>query len=726
MRRQNAISVRVRMPSRGLVTRLPSESADRFRSTDTQHVSVVAQNVRYEDGVVAAAPGYEQVTLTPSISSPFQRFHQGNLLDDAWLTALDIHTDQLTPLVGMTADKIYWFDRSFSGGFQAGLTQLFSGTAADKGAPWFAEDFFNKILFAQRNNNPQYWVSGDPTTRPLPGLPTNDALWDGVSSFFGHVILWRGDRFKWSDKNDFTNYIPVGTTAASVHLTTAADFVQPAAGSNVTVNTNEDPTGLVVGQFVSIATTAPAYNFYIVEDTFLGGSELTGAVVHSGGGGTGYVVGDILTVAGGTIAADGVASTVQVSSVSGGVITGVTILTAGKYSTPPTTTANAVPGGTGTGATLDLTFTVLPNTVTLQLQDLTGATTPGTTITAGSDIFTLDANEAGETPIAGAGANGPIFQFMQVGDYGFILKERSITSAQYVGLGSGIFYLHTEFTGEGLLSTNAAVNLGDGRIVFLGHRELYQYSGGPTPTPVCQQVTRQLYSELDRSRLDEIILYHNESRKEVWVYYPITGGNKTLIWNYYEDTATFDDVPAGLSGITALAAVDWPSDFPWFALADDSTWANFDPTFTWEDFSTGSRERVTLFGSGDNLARIHGLQYTRDGAAYTSLNESMDYDFGDPDLFKYVDVVVFALQVNQPSDSTKQLFVQVGTKNSLDQDLRWSVPLTVDVKGNSTPPIKVNPGGSGRFIRLRIYSQDADVQWRISSFEIHCRPGGFY
>lgn len=69
-------------------------------------------------------------------------------------------------------------------------------------------------------------------------------------------------------------------------------------------------------------------------------------------GGTGYTVGDVLTIVGG----DGpVATQITVDTVSTGVITAVTITQAGSYVTPPSDPV-AVTGGTGSGATFDMTY----------------------------------------------------------------------------------------------------------------------------------------------------------------------------------------------------------------------------------------------------------------------------------------------------------------------------------------------------------------------------------
>jgi hypothetical protein len=69
-------------------------------------------------------------------------------------------------------------------------------------------------------------------------------------------------------------------------------------------------------------------------------------------GGTGYTVGDTLTVVGGLGQID---TELTVSTISSGVITGVTISNAGQYTTAPSNPVS-VTGGTGSAATFTLTF----------------------------------------------------------------------------------------------------------------------------------------------------------------------------------------------------------------------------------------------------------------------------------------------------------------------------------------------------------------------------------
>lgn len=85
-------------------------------------------------------------------------------------------------------------------------------------------------------------------------------------------------------------------------------------------------------------------------------SSLNNAILNAAG--TGYSVGDILTVVGGTLSNSLPAATIQVTQVGpGGVIQEFVLLTGGFYQAglgPPATGAS-VTGGTGTGATFDTT-----------------------------------------------------------------------------------------------------------------------------------------------------------------------------------------------------------------------------------------------------------------------------------------------------------------------------------------------------------------------------------
>jgi prepilin-type processing-associated H-X9-DG protein len=149
------------------------------------------------------------------------------------------------------------------------------------------------------------------------------------------------------DTNAGMAFISKGTGA--INLAPGSSGVNISNGGTVTAITRT-ATGTSYTSVPSVAISAP---------TTAGGVQAT-ATVSMGvstfavaSGGSGYTVGNTLTVVGGT----GVAVTVTVSSVSAGAVTAVTYASGGSYTVTPTNPA-ATTGGTGTGCTLNITYTI--------------------------------------------------------------------------------------------------------------------------------------------------------------------------------------------------------------------------------------------------------------------------------------------------------------------------------------------------------------------------------
>lgn len=83
MRRSKAVEVEVKQPSRGLITRAPSDFANPRQdqpNTDFLRAATEASNVRFEEGVATNAPGYERIVICPALDSPALLLHQANLI----------------------------------------------------------------------------------------------------------------------------------------------------------------------------------------------------------------------------------------------------------------------------------------------------------------------------------------------------------------------------------------------------------------------------------------------------------------------------------------------------------------------------------------------------------------------------------------------------------------------------------------------------------------------
>jgi hypothetical protein len=148
----------------------------------------------------------------------------------------------------------------------------------------------------------------------------------------------------------------------------------PAAGTftTLTSNTQTNLSSIVNirngGTVTAVTLTSSGNNYTSIPScaisapTTAGGVQAAVTIVMFSGqvgvtvasGGTGYTVGDTLTVIGGTFTTQ---ATYTVATVSGGVVLTVTRTAGAGYSVLPTNPVSTT-GGTGTGATLNLTWTV--------------------------------------------------------------------------------------------------------------------------------------------------------------------------------------------------------------------------------------------------------------------------------------------------------------------------------------------------------------------------------
>lgn len=381
-----------------------------------------------------------------------------------------------------------------------------------------------------------------------------------------------------------------------------------------------------------------------------------------------------------------------------------------------------------------------PNqTVVATLLNLTGSIAPAEVIPAATVVTTLAANDAGELINAGDRINGPILQVVPMGDNAVLFKARSIQLLELGGstpfYGRSLFETHIVVSDEGMLGKYSWCRSTNEIIYFLGNRELYAYSGGLDMRPVATQQTKQMYAELDLANADSIIMQHVEKNNEIWVIYPVVGAStsprRVLVYNYRWDTCSIDDYDADTDGaITAVGTWDYQVSPLWNAQTE--AWNDPTDTGTWYQFTLDSSlTRLPLIAlqpaEGDPTLNVYGQNYDRNGRAIPSLCETQDYDFGDSYAFKYIDTVYLALEVLTPlTPGAFKLLVQVGARDNLDSPLRWSDPWPVEVSGYGSIVRQANIRKSGRFTRIRFSSNQAGVQWRISSFRVLGRMGNSY
>lgn len=277
---------------------------------------------------------------------------------------------------------------------------------------------------------------------------------DGAATTLNPIISIAG-----SDTNVSMVLKPQGTGA--LDIAAGSKGVNISNGGTVTALTRT-ASGSGYTSLPSIAITAP---------TTAGGVQATasplmglaaGPTIVSGG--TGYTVNDVLTISGST----GTAGQLTVNSVSAGVITGVTVSLSGNMSAIPTNPAS-VTGGTGSGATFTLTYSVSSSVGTITNAGSGYVEQPTVTFSGGGGSGAAAyATVGGTSKITGIGAqtdfytpSGPILSVLDGGlaSTGAYLQftNSSATNSinRVIGSGTnlGIYWL-SKGTGSHSFTTN--------------------------------------------------------------------------------------------------------------------------------------------------------------------------------------------------------------------------------------------------------------------------------
>jgi hypothetical protein len=352
----------------------------------------------------------------------------------------------------------------------------------------------------------------------------------------------------------------------------------------------------------------------------------------------------------------------------------------------------------------------------LRNENLSGANQQGETIPQGIPLIPLTANEAGQYRGAGGEDRGPILACFQLGDLLYICRKRGIQTMQYEGRPS-IFVIRDEISDEGLLGKYLWVKIGADEAYFWGHREMYKLSGTQIE-PVAQQVSKQmLREEFDFSRLDEYLMYHNEKDKEIWTIYrpksetdPNKGNLKIMIYNYIEDSCVFDEWDEDINGVTAVGGLN----------LEDGSRATVVGVLN--NQITTANDKFLVYGEIDSQP-VYGFL----GRAIRSEAVTADLDFQDAMAWKYIDTIRLDISIKNPLQGRPfRLWVQLGGRDNLDSNIRWTEGQWVDVSGSGNVVTRVNQRVGGRYITVKFLAEQAGIQWKIASYTLSGRLGGTY
>jgi hypothetical protein len=240
----------------------------------------------------------------------------------------------------------------------------------------------------------------------------------------------------------------LGTTtisAPTVNISTGANGVNISNGGTVTALTRTSSGGgytSIPAIAISAPTTAGGVQAAANANVFV-------QAVSIASGGTGYTVGNTLTLVGGTFTA---AATLTVSTVSAGVITGVTVASGGTAYTAIPTNPVSVTGGTGSGATFNVTAWGVAPTFTITNAGSGYVEQPTVTFSGGGGSGAAAyARVGGNTSIRSLGTS---IDFQTPGGTGFRVSDTGSTGVSFWQALTGSSAILRSNSGNALLQTS--------------------------------------------------------------------------------------------------------------------------------------------------------------------------------------------------------------------------------------------------------------------------------
>lgn len=388
--------------------------------------------------------------------------------------------------------------------------------------------------------------------------------------------------------------------------------------------------------------------------------------------GSGYVVGDVLTLTGG--------ATAEVYEVNGsGGITSVAITGAGSgYTSAP----EGFTGGTGTGATF--TFTVCDMDVNLvEIFIVRGPHILGfNTSTNGREFIFSDADDPDNWITAAdnlAGAlqirelTSDIRAAVPLGSRIAVYGDDQMFLVNYLS-NDLVFGYQPALNGIGAVSKKAVVPVGP-RNFGLSQQGFFVTDGAQFQ--YIDEDIRYWFRDVNSTQLGKCTAYHDES-------------NNLVVWHF----------PTELVSITEGVCYNYKIG-AWTFLRSNKTAGQERAIFSYA--VTGDENgRIYLEGSGDNAA----------GTAMTSFIRSKPMDIGNADRVKELDSIRIGFKGSG-------LQYRVGWSESENGSITWSAYKAMD-EGFDFDNIRT----AGRWLHVEIYSNTLNSDWELMALEFIGRIEG--
>jgi frataxin-like iron-binding protein CyaY len=308
---------------------------------------------------------------------------------------------------------------------------------------------------------------------------------------------------------------------------------------------------------------------------------------------------------------------------------------------------------------------------------------------------------------------GEIIDGAQLRDMFVIYKTHSTYLMRLIG-GQSVMRIDKVQVNSGLLAKNCIVEF-KGRHFIVADGDIVLFDGQNIESIADKRVKDTIFNNIDTDNFNRTYVVRDDRNHEMWVCYPSSGqsySDKAAIWNWEDNTWTFRE----LTNTRHIAAgvTNFATSPTWDSLTT-TTWDSYNTT--WKSFSSNPTVD-TLASAVTSAINIIGDTYDIDGVAMPSRLEKATMDLGDPDQIK----IVKSITPRITASAGTKVYIRVGTQMAPDDDISWGNEQLYTV-GTDREAFFTQ---KGRFISVRMRTQDTGANWKCHGFYIKAAQSGRY
>lgn len=334
--------------------------------------------------------------------------------------------------------------------------------------------------------------------------------------------------------------------------------------------------------------------------------------------------------------------------------------------------------------------------------------------------YTDATKDAGRTPLADTPGN--LLDFAMLGRIGFIYKEDSVYTMQFVG-GRNIFKIDPLYTDVGLFARDC-VKAFRGKHFVVTTDDIIIHSGGAYTSLLTERQRIALFERIDTTYRSRSFVMPNYSKNEMWFCYPEAGQilpTRALVWNWDRNTLGDRQLGGQISfatfGVVTSNVTDntWNSDFGTWD-SDSSIWdqRSYDPGIT---SVVAARYDSPAFLQLERGSSFNGAAITayveRQGLALVGQDRQGNPKV-DRDVLKFVKRVV-------PNIQGGPVEIMLGSHTTPDGAITWQGPKLF----NPATDREVTFDVVGPYIAIRFQSTGI-TPWELVSYALDIELIGRY